>query len=104
MTNPEEDLGDQNQQKDDEIDRVTADTGSVEDAFPGFRTGRCASKGTVLLSHTDGGLVVRVLKSIVDKGCSGDIPLGLKMFSHIVIVWGIWLTHCRVSEETVDET
>ena len=99
MTDPEEDLGDQNQQKDDEVDGVTANTGSVEDGFPGFRTGRCASKGTILLSHADRSLVVRVLKSIVDKSCSSDIPLGLEMFSHIVIVWGVRLTHFRMEEK-----
>ncbi len=94
VSNSEEDLGDQNEQKDDHVDGVAGHTGSVENGLPGFRTGWSASDGTVLFGHADGGLVVGVLKSIVDECSASDVPLLLEMIRDIVIVWGVCLTHC----------
>ena len=103
MSNSEEDLGDQDQQEDVHVDRVAANTGSVEDGLPGFRTGRCASKGTVLFSHADGGVIVGVLKSIIDECCARDVPLFLELFRDVVIVWRIRLTHCGGRERKPKE-
>ena len=75
MADTKKDLGDQNQQKDGQVNRVATYTGQIEDGPPGFRTSWCASNGTVLFSHANGGLVVGVLKSIVDECCARDIPL-----------------------------
>lgn len=103
MSNSEEDLGDQDQQKDVHVDRVAANTGSVEDGPPGLRTGWCASKGTVLFSHADRGVIVGVLKSIVDECCARDVPLFLELFRDVVIVWRIRLTHCAGRERKPNE-
>lgn len=92
--NSQEDLGDQNQQKDDQVDSVAAKTGSVMDGLPGCRTGWCASKGTVFSRHADSGLVGGVLEGILNECCARDIPLCLEMLRDIVKVWRIGISHC----------
>ena len=96
----EKDLSDQNQQEDDQVDSVARDGGSVQYGLPGFGTCWYAPDGTVLFGHTYGGLVVGILKSIVDECGACNVSLGLELFGDIVIVR---LAHGDERREKADE-
>ena len=98
-SNPEEDLSDQNYQKDDQVNRVAGNGGSVLDGLPGLGASGRASDATIFLGHSDCSLVVGVLKGIVDECGASSIPLGLHCIGDVVIV----LAHGDRRRERVDE-
>ena len=102
MANPQPYLGDQNQEKDDHIDRVARNTWSVVDGLPGLEAGRYAPKETILSRHPHGGGIVGVLERKVNERRSCGVSFGVEVVCDIMVIGPVDVAHLVQSRRSTD--